>query len=425
MQAEIIGVGTELLLGHTVNTDAAFLARELAALGVDLCHTSVVGDNPGRLAEELGRALSRSDVVITTGGLGPTDDDLTKSTAAAVLGKKLVLHEDIAAGLRDFFQGRDMGPNQLSQARFPEGAVILPNPRGTAPGCAVPTENGGLVVLLPGPPGELEPMFRDSVLPLLRARTSACLVSRIVRTFGQGEGDAALRLRDLCAGSNPTVATYLGPHAEVYVRVTAKAATESQAAAMADATVGEVRRILGDAVYGVDVPGLEDMVVRELTARGLEVATAESCTGGLLAKRITDIPGSSAVFRTGLVTYANETKTKLLGVPEDLLARKGAVSPEVARAMAEGVRKLSGADFGIGITGVAGPGGGSREKPVGLVWIALSTEEECFLRRLQPLGSNPPRSRVRERSAGCALDMLRRKLAGLPVVPEGQEKRLC
>lgn len=416
MRAEIVCVGTELLLGHVVNTDAAFLARELALLGFDLNHTCVVGDNPERLAGALKTALSRSDLVITTGGLGPTLDDLTKKTVAEVLGRKLVRFEAAAEHIKTYFGARPYGENQENQTYFPEGATILENHNGTAPGCAITADNGTLVMLFPGPPRELEPMFQNEALPVLHKLVGASIVSFMVRTFDQGEGDAALKLGSLCESANPSAATYLGAHNEVFVRVTAKAATKEEAEKLALPMVEEVKSRLGDVVYGVNVSSLEEVVVGLLKERGEEVATAESCTGGMLAKRITDVPGSSAVFRTGLVTYANETKTCLLGVPEDMLAKHGAVSEEVARGMAEGVRKESGADHGIGITGIAGPDGGSEEKPVGLVYIALATKGATHVFRMWPTGIYRGRNFVRERSVGKALDMLRRHLEGHEVM---------
>ncbi len=415
MRAEIICIGTELLLGHVVNTNAAFLGRELALLGYDLHHTSVVGDNAARLAEVLQTALTRSSLVITTGGLGPTLDDLTKKTVADVLGRPMVHDAATTQSIRDFFGSRPYGANQETQAWFPEGATVLVNHHGTAPGCAVTADNGALLLLFPGPPGEMQPMFQDMALPILEKQVGASIVSFMVRTFGQGEGDAALKLGSLCENANPSTATYLGAHHEVFARVTAKAATRNEARELALPTVEEAKKRLGDVVYGVNVDSLEQVVVGLLRERGEEVATAESCTGGMLAMRITDIPGSSAVFRTGLVTYANETKTRLLGVPEDMLAAHGAVSPEVARCMAEGVRRSASSTYGIGITGIAGPDGGTEEKPVGLVYLALATPEGTFVCRMAPAGIYRGRNYVRERSVGLALDMLRRYLEHKPV----------
>lgn len=415
MRAEIICIGTELLLGHVVNTNAAFLGRELALLGYDLHHTSVVGDNAGRLAEVLEKALTRSSLIITTGGLGPTLDDLTKKTVADVLGRPMVHDDATTQSLKEYFGSRPGDANQETQAWFPQGATVLANRHGTAPGCALTADNGTMILLFPGPPREMEPMFREMALPLLEKRVGASILSFMVRTFGQGEGNAAMKLGSLCEAANPTAATYLGAHHEVFVRVTAKAATREEARALALPAVEEVRARLGDVVYGVNVDSLEQVVVGLLRERGEEVATAESCTGGMLAMRLTDIPGASAVFRTGLVTYANETKTRLLGVPEDMLAAHGAVSEEVARCMAEGVRASAAATYGIGITGIAGPDGGTAEKPVGLVYLALATPGKTFCCRMAPAGIYRGRTYIRERSVGLALDMLRRYLENKPV----------
>jgi len=415
MKAEIISVGTELLLGHTVNTDATHVARELSALGVDLQQVHTVGDNPGRLETALREALIRSEVVITTGGLGPTEDDLTKETIALVTEAPLEEHADSMARLREYFGSRPISANQAKQAMLPRGAVAFPNAVGTAPGCAVPAKGGRWVLMLPGPPSELLPMLRESAVPFLREKNGAVVISSfMVKTFGIGEGAAALRIASLTGGANPTAATYAAD-AEMFVRVTAKAQDAAAAAALAAPMVAETRRLLGHFVYGVNVSGLEEVVVTELARQGKSLATAESCTGGLLAKRITDMPGASDVFGYGMVTYANEAKTSLLGVPEDMLRAHGAVSPQVARAMAAGARKAGGADFGLGITGVAGPGGGTPQKPVGLVYIALCDAEGIWLRAMRPEGRYLGRDWTRRLASSHALDMLRRRLAGLPV----------
>lgn len=414
MRAEIISVGTELLLGHTVNTDAAHVSRALSALGLDLLQVHTVGDNGGRLESALREALGRAQIIITTGGLGPTDDDMTKETVAQVTGCPLEEDADSLRRLRDYFGDRPISANQLKQAYLPRGSVVFPNDAGTAPGCAVPAACGQWVILLPGPPSELLPMLENSVVPFLQNMTDSVIASFMVRTFGIGEGTAALRIADLTEGVNPTAAPYAGD-AEMFVRVTAKAANAEAAEALAMPVVNEVRTRLGDVVYGVNVTGLEAVVVEGLRLRGQSLATAESCTGGLLAKRITDQPGSSEVFGYGLITYANEAKTRLLGVPEELLARHGAVSPEVARSMAAGVRERYGADYGLGITGVAGPGGGTESKPVGLVYVALSHGQDVWLRELRSHGRYLGREWTRRLASSHALDMLRRRLAGLDV----------
>lgn len=416
MNAEIISVGTELLLGHTINTDASFVARELSAIGVNLLFACTVGDNPGRLRAALEEALGRSDVVITTGGLGPTDDDLTKETIADVAGVPLVEHEDSLRRLEAYFKGRPFGKNQRKQVLLPEGSTAFPNDIGTAPGCGVRTATGRIIVMLPGPPSELVPMLQHYVVPFLSGENHAVIHSSMIRTFGLGEGAGALKIADLTDAANPTAATYAKEN-EMFVRVTARADSDEEAEALCRPVVEEICRRYGDVVYGVDVDNLESMVVRLLRERGLFVATAESCTGGLVAKRITDVPGASDVFGMGLVTYANEAKMKLLGVPAALLEAHGAVSEPVARAMAEGVRAVSGSDIGIGITGVAGPTGGTPEKPVGLIYIALSAGERTFVRKMTPPGRVHSRIWLRERAASTALDMVRRHLCGLPLEP--------
>ncbi len=424
MNAEIISVGTELLLGHTINTDASFVARELSAAGIGLLYACTVGDNPERLRSALETALTRSDIVITTGGLGPTGDDLTKETIASAAGKKLAMDETSMEHIRQYFQGRALGETQKKQAMLPEGCTVFPNDNGTAPGCGFKTDSGKLVAMLPGPPSELIPMLKHYAVPFLAGGGKAAIVSRMVHVFGLGEGNVAEQIEDLCACPNPTAATY-AKDGEMFVRVTARAESAEQAAALCEPVVAELKRRLGDCVYSVDIESLEETVVRLLTEKRLTAATAESCTGGLVAKRITDIPGSSAVFRMGVVTYANEAKTKLLGVPEDILRQYGAVSPQVARLMAQGIRKLSGSDFGLGVTGIAGPDGGTSEKPVGLVYLALCDGENTWVREMRG-NTHKGRGYLRFLAASNALDMVRRRvlnLGGMEEAAYSREKR--
>ena len=371
----------------------------------------------GRLRDALEEALGRSDVVITTGGLGPTDDDLTKETIASVAGAPLKIHEDSLRRLESYFKGRPaMGENQRKQAMLPEGATVFPNDIGTAPGCGVRTASGKVIVMLPGPPSELVPMLQHYVVPFLKEGSHAVIHSCMIRTFGLGEGAGALKIADLTDAANPTAATYAKEN-EMFVRVTARAESEEAAEALCRPVVEEICRRYGDVVYGVDVDNLESVVVRLLSEKGLHLATAESCTGGLVAKLITDVSGASEVFGMGLVTYANEAKMKLLGVPAAMLEEHGAVSEPVARAMAEGVREVSGSELGIGITGVAGPTGGTPEKPVGLIYIALSDGTRTWVRRMTPPGRVHGRGWLRDRAAGTALDMVRRYLSDLPLEP--------
>lgn len=414
MQAEVLSVGTELLLGQTVNTDTTIVAKALSMLGIDLLYAAVVGDNVKRLEKAVHDALERSDILITTGGLGPTGDDLTKETVAAAAGKALALHEPSYKRLMEYFARGGLSENQIKQAMLPEGCTVLQNDNGTAPGCAFQTAAGKLVVMLPGPPSELEPMLQNYAVPYLAQFQSAVIASHSVHVFGRGEAAVAEMIADLTENSNPTAAPY-AKEGEMFVRVTAKAATQAEADALCAPVVEEIRRRVGSFVYSVDVDSLEALVVDALRAAGKTLATAESCTGGLLAKRITDVAGSSAVFEMGCVTYANRVKEKLLGVPHETLEAHGAVSEETARAMAEGIVRASGADIGVGITGIAGPGGGTAEKPVGLVYIALSDGKSTWVAKRQPAGRMKSREWHRHCAASKALDMVRRYLAGLPV----------
>ena len=414
MQAEVLSVGTELLLGQTVNTDTTIVAKALSMLGIDLLYAAVVGDNVKRLEKAVHDALERSDILITTGGLGPTGDDLTKETVAAAAGKALALHEPSYKRLMEYFARGGLSENQIKQAMLPEGCTVLQNDNGTAPGCAFQTAAGKLVVMLPGPPSELEPMLQNYAVPYLAQFQSAVIASHSVHVFGRGEAAVAEMIADLTENSNPTAAPY-AKEGEMFVRVTAKAATQAEADALCAPVVEEIRRRVGSFVYSVDVDSLEALVVDALRAVGKTLATAESCTGGLLAKRITDVAGSSDVFEMGCVTYANRVKEKLLGVPHETLEAHGAVSEETARAMAEGIVRASGADIGVGITGIAGPGGGTAEKPVGLVYIALSDGKSTWVAKRQPAGRMKSREWHRHCAASKALDMVRRYLAGLTV----------
>lgn len=414
MQAEIISIGSELLLGHTVNSDATHVARALATLGISLRHIQTVGDNAARIEAALNLAASRSDLIITTGGLGPTEDDLTRFAIASFAGLTLIPNPEAERALLAYFGERGQSPNQSRQTLFPENAILFPNNFGTAQGCAIPLASGKLIIMLPGPPSELEPMLRDSVLPYLVRYSCGAIHSTDIRTFGIGEGAAALLIADLLQGENPTVAPY-ATNCEMFVRVTARAENTAAAQAMCAPVIAQIRQRLADYVYGENVPSLEAAVLTALLQSGQTVATAESCTGGLLAKRLTDLPGSSAVFGYGLVTYANSAKERLLNVPAPMLAEFGAVSPQVARAMAQGVRNLAGADLGIGITGIAGPDGGSPQKPLGLVYIALAADSGCWLRAMRPQGRYRGRAWTREAAASNALDMLLRHLDGRDV----------
>lgn len=416
MKAEIVSVGTELLLGDVVNTDTTIVAKALTTIGCTMQYACTVGDNPDRLEQTLRASLERCDLVITTGGLGPTEDDLTKETIARVAGKPLVEDLESRQRLEAYFKGRVCGANQYKQAMLPQGCHVLPNDNGTAPGCVCRTAEGKLIAMLPGPPSELKPMLEKHLIPYLRGDDTTVIHSRNIRVFGKGEGQVAEEIAAYVQGSNPTAATYAG-NGEMYVRVTAKADTQAEAEALCRPVIDGICAIVGDCVYTTEYNSLEETVLHLLLEQGKTAATAESCTGGLVAKRITDLPGSSSVFEMGAVTYSNRIKKQLLGVPEQLLAQYGAVSEQVAKAMAEGVVRVSGSDLGIGITGIAGPGGGSAEKPVGLVYVSLSDGSNTWVKKLT--GAPVPRSRdyYRCRAASTALDMLRRYLTDLPILP--------
>ena len=414
MNAEIISVGTELLLGQVVNTDTAIVAQELSALGINLLYSAVVGDNVERLRHAVDTAISRSELLIMTGGLGPTTDDLTKETTAACAGKKLVLHQPSLERIQNYFNEKHVSENQEKQAWLPEGCTVFQNDNGTAPGCAFQAQSGCTVIMLPGPPSELEPMLKNYVVPFLKKGQEHVIVSHNVHIYGRGEAPVAQLLDDLMNGENPTLAPY-AKEGECYMRVTAKAPTVEEADEMCRPLIEEIRRRVGDFVYSVDVESLEELVVGELAAQGKTLATAESCTGGLLSKRITDVAGASAVFHMGVVTYANQVKEDLLGVSHETLERWGAVSSQTAREMAQGIVRRSQADLGIGITGIAGPDGGTAEKPVGLIYIALSDGECTWVTKRHPIGRTKSRAWHRHCAASQALDMVRRYLEGLPV----------
>lgn len=417
MNAEIISVGTELLLGQVVNTDTTIVARALSSLGINLLYSAVVGDNVERLKLAVETAISRSDLLIMTGGLGPTTDDLTKETTAACAGKKLKLHQESLERIQNYFNEKHVSENQAKQAWLPEGCTVFRNDNGTAPGCAFQAETGCTIIMLPGPPSELEPMLNNYAVPYLKKGQEWVIVSHNIHIFGRGEAPVAQMMDDLMNGENPTLAPY-AKEGECYLRVTAKAHTEEEADKMCQPLIQEIKNRLGEFVYSVDVESLEELVVQKLSQQGKKLATAESCTGGLLAKRITDVPGSSAVFDMGCVTYANAAKEELLSVDHETLEKYGAVSEETARSMAEGIVRRSGSDIGVGITGIAGPDGGTPEKPVGLIYIALSDGDHTWVTKRSPIGRTKSREWHRHCAASQALDMVRRYLEGLPVIAE-------
>jgi len=411
--AEIIAVGTELLLGNIANTNAQVLSQSLSALGINVFWHTVVGDNPTRLRQAVDTARHRADIIITTGGLGPTYDDLTKETVCAACGKALVFHPEILSDIADFYEKNLHAPmpdNNRQQAMLPEGCVVFDNPVGTAPGCAFEAD-GVHVLMLPGPPHEMVTMLRRCAEPYLRSLSREIIVSHDIMTFGLGESYVDQLLHEKMSHmENPSLATYAKP-CEVRLRATAKAQSAEQAEEMLAPVVDEVKTLLGPYVYGVDVTGLEEVCSALLLERGLTLATAESCTGGLIARRITALPGASRVYRGGVVSYWTEVKAAVLGVPQDILDQYGAVSEPTARAMAEGARRITGADIAVSVTGVAGPDPDERGNLVGLVFIGLATPDGTFCRRTE--SGRRTRDRIQDLSANHALDMVRRYLTGL------------
>ena len=410
---EILSVGTELLLGNIANTDAQMLSQGLSELGLNVFWHTVVGDNPQRAREAVSLAKQRADVIITTGGLGPTCDDLTKNVLAEAFGKKLVFDEGSAQRIQVYFQriGRTMTDNNLQQAMLPEGCTILENDWGTAPGCAFEAD-GVHVIMLPGPPSECRPMFQYRAKPYLLSLSEGVIASHTIKLFGIGESTMEAQLRDqMNAMENPTLAPY-AKEGECELRVTAKAASDEAAQSLLQPTVAQVKELFGDKVYGVDVPSLEYVVLEELKAKGLTLGTAESCTGGLIAKRFTDVPGASQAFKGGIVSYTNEIKAGVLGVPQELLDQFGAVSKEVAAAMAEGARRVLGCDLALSSTGVAGPDRDDRGNEVGTMFVAIAAPEGTHVRPLR-LGARPMRERLRTQTASHAFDLARRYLSGL------------
>ena len=411
--AELIAVGTELLLGNIANTDAQMISQGLSELGIHVYYHTVVGDNPARLRSAVEIARRRADILITTGGLGPTCDDLTKQTLAQVFGRELVFDEPSAQRIRSYFQrlhpDRPMTENNLQQAMLPEGCTIFANDWGTAPGCAFEAE-GVRVIMLPGPPRECRAMFTHRALPYLRALADGTIVSRTLKIFGMGESSVEALLRErMNAMTNPTLAPY-AKEGEMELRITAKAPTEAEARDLIAPVEEELRDLLGDVIYGADVKSLEEVAFALMEAQGLTFGTAESCTGGLVAKRMTDLPGASAVLKGGVVSYTDEVKHNVLGVPQALLDQYGAVSPQVAEAMARGTRRVLGCDLAVASTGVAGPDPDERGNPVGLVYLALAAPDGAWVRKIQ-LGLG--RERVRHVAASHAFDLARRYLSGL------------
>ena len=411
---EIISVGTELLLGHITNTDARDVSEELAKIGINVLYHTVVGDNPGRLASCIEIAKQRADIIITTGGLGPTCDDLTKDMLAKSFGLQLIRNEAEYQGLYDYISARHKyTENNTKQAMLPEGCTVFHNTCGTAPGCAF-EKDGKTVIMLPGPPKECMAMLRESVIPYLRTKSDEVILSHTVRIFGIGEsGVDDIFADEMNRMTNPSLAPY-AKEADCLLKVTAKAGNEAEAEALCRPVIDHICERLGEYVYGIDVESLEESAFALLKEKQVTLAFAESCTGGEVAKRLTDLPGASTVFKGGVVTYTNEAKATLLGIDPDVINTEGAVSYEVAAEMAENIRVILKADIGIGVTGLAGPDSDGVHE-VGTVFVSLATENETFVKELH-LGSMRSRSFVRRMAGNHIFDMIRRYLTGLSVL---------
>ena len=408
--AEILTIGTEILLGDLLDTNAAWISGRLASLGISIYRHTTVGDNKNRITAALEEAASRADLVITTGGLGPTSDDLTNACLGEAAGREMVEYPEARRHVDEMFRrfGRTPTQSNYKQALFPEGSKLIPNPAGTAMGAMLELD-GALVATFPGVPGEMKGMFEETLEPLIRERSEGSIVSRTLWFTGIGESALAEKVQDLLDASDPTVAPLAG-QGKVRLRITTRAATPEEAEEKLAPVADEILSRLGEYYFGEDDETLESAIGKLLAARGETLALAESCTGGLLAKRLTDRAGSSAFFTEGLVTYSNEAKERLLGVPHELLIEHGAVSEPVARAMAEGVRKTAGTDYGLSVTGVAGPDGGTEEKPVGIVFVGISDAEGTVAERLDLSAWRRSREAIRERSANRAFDLLRHRI---------------
>lgn len=411
---EIISVGTELLLGHVTNTDARDISEMLSKIGINVKYHTVVGDNPERLRQCVETAKSRADIIITTGGLGPTCDDLTKQILAEAFGLKLIENKAEREGLYDYIRyGKKFTDNNFTQAMLPEGCTVFHNNCGTAPGCGF-EKDGKIGVMIPGPPKECNAMFRESALPYLRKLSEELIVSHSVRIFGLGESSVDdIFAEEMNRMANPTMAPY-AKECDCLLQITAKAKSEDEAEKMIAPVMEHVIKRLGNVVYGVDVECIEESVIKLLREKGMTFSTAESCTGGDVARRFTDMPGASAFFKGGVVTYTNEAKAKLLGIDPALIEEKSAVSYEVAKAMAENVRALLGTDIGVGVTGLAGPDGDGVHE-VGTVFVSLAVEGETFVKELY-MGAMRTRSFIRRMAGNHIYDMMRRWLSGIDVM---------
>lgn len=413
MNAEILAVGTELLMGQIVNTNAQYISERLNSIGINVYFHSVVGDNPKRLESSIKLALERSDLVVITGGLGPTKDDITKEKVAEVFGKRVVLHEESLKRIKDYFVklGREMTDNNAKQAYFPEGSIVIENNKGTAPGCIIESDNK-FVVILPGPPREMQPMFDESVMPYLQKDSGYKIVSKYIRTFGIGESKLEEMIMDLVdKQEDVTIATY-AKMGEVTVRLTCKCPLSEEGFDKICPFEDEIVKRLGSYVYSTENENLEKVVTKMLLENNLTIAIAESCTGGLICSKLVSVSGVSKVFNRGIISYSNDSKVQDLGVNEDTIKKYGAVSTQTAIEMAEGVKRIAGTDIGVSITGIAGPEGGTAEKPVGLMYMALAYKGNTVCKKLNLSGD---RERIINVASLHVLDLIRRQIGGIEI----------
>lgn len=410
MKAAILSVGTELLFGQITNTNTVYLSQQLNLLGYDVLYHYTVGDNPKRMAEMIRLAFSDCDLVLTTGGLGPTQDDLTKEIACQVMDDELVLMEDVLAGLLQYFDnlGEEMTENNKKQAVMPSRAKVFDNETGSAPGFAL-EKDGKLIVCMPGPPEEMKPMFQNHVRPFLQRLSQEVIYYRMVRAFGIGESRLETELLGLIDGqSDPTLATY-AKEGECALRIASKRKTLPEAQKAVDDMLEKVKALVGEYIYSCDDEELVQVVARKLMEKNLTISCAESCTGGKFAAALTDIPGISACFQRGFVTYSNEAKIEQLGVSVKTLERCGAVSEEIAREMAEGLARVSGSDICVSVTGIAGPSGATETKPVGLIYVGLCYQGKTHCRKIQT--GDDDRSWNRQYAMLSMLDMINRAIS--------------
>lgn len=408
MVGEIISVGTELLLGDILNTNARYLSLKLAELGIDLYYQTVVGDNEERLSEAIIQAGKRSDIIILTGGLGPTGDDITKETLAKALGKKLILDKVSENNINDYFTSRGISPGKtnIKQAYIPEDAIALKNDNGTAPGIFL-KDNDKLYFCLPGPPNEMKPMFEEQIMPIIQSMSSTSIYSRTIKLIGIGESKAAEIVQHIIDSQiNPTIAPY-AKTSEVHFRITVKSDNREMATELLDKTEKELRIYLDEYIYSNDEQELNEVIVKLLLDKELTISSAESCTGGLFSSSIISVPGASKVFAQGIVAYSYESKNKLLGIRPDVLQSQGAVSEIVVKEMARNIRMISDTDIGISISGIAGPGGATENKPIGLIWMAVDYKDHIYTEKIMLKGS---RNKIRENTTKQALSFLYRIL---------------